>query len=121
MNEYELWIQVAKKIDCAIRAINSGTSFDKISVIDLHTAYLVTSLGYYELHESYISNSAYDKICKYMLTNYEKFKNQVRYPKETLEVLSLVAGTGYNIKYPSAIHEIANAYRRLRYGQEDVR
>lgn len=117
ISEYELWIQAAKKIDCAIKSINSGIPFDEISVIDLHTVYLVTSLGYYELHESYITDIAYDRMCKYMLTNYEEFKSQIRYPEETLEVLSLVAGTGYKIKYPPAIHEIVNAYRRLRYNE----
>lgn len=113
LTEYGLWILVARKVALVIKIINNGTSFDKISVIDLHTIYLVTSLGYYDLHESYISDNNYDKLCRYMLLHYEKFKGKVRHPEKTLDKDSLTAGTGYAIKYPSAIHEIVNAYRRL--------
>ena len=111
--EDKLWNQVALKMQYTIKAINNGVSFDKISIIDLHNIYLLTSLAYYKHDRSYISDTSFDKLCKYMLEHYNLFKDRIRHPEKLLCKEDLRAGTGYALEFPGAIHRILDMYIRL--------
>ena len=111
--EDKLWNQVALKMQYTIKAINNGVLFQEFSTIDLHNVYLMTSLAYYKHNRSYISDISFDKLCKYMLDNYNEFVSVVRHPEKLLTKDDLMAGTGFALEYPGAIHHILDMYMRL--------
>ena len=62
--------------------------------------YLMFSYAYYKENESLISDSEYDQICRDLITNWD---NITHWHKRLLNLESLKAGTGYDIKYPNRV------------------
>jgi len=110
----EFWNVVATKMDNTISDLNQGVQFDSFHPITLHTLYLLTSICYYHFHSSFIPDQLFDKLCVYILDNYEEFKVVVRHPEKTLSKESLQAGTGFDIEFPSTIWSLAEAFLKLK-------
>ena len=62
--------------------------------------YLMFSYAYYKENESLITDSEYDQICQDLITNWNDIKH---WHKPLLNLESLKAGTGYDIKYPNRV------------------
>ena len=58
------------------------------------------SYAYYQENESLITDSEYDQICQDLITNWNDITH---YHKPLLNLESLKAGTGYDIKYPNRV------------------
>jgi NAD-dependent DNA ligase len=72
--------------------------------------YLAASYAYYTRYESLLSDETYDKMCKYMLDNYEKLEHT---HKHLVDKEALRAGTGYQIKeYPLIVQVTAEGMIR---------
>ena len=62
--------------------------------------YLMFSYAYYKENESLITDSEYDQICQDLITNWNDITH---WHKPLLDLESLKAGTGYDIKYPPRV------------------
>ena len=62
--------------------------------------YLMFSYAYYKENESLITDSEYDQICQDLITNWHDITH---WHKPLLNLESLKAGTGYDIKYPNRV------------------
>jgi len=62
--------------------------------------YLMFSYAYYKENESLITDSEYDQICRDLITNWNDITH---WHKPLLDLESLKAGTGYDIKYPNRV------------------
>ena len=62
--------------------------------------YLMYSYAYYQENESLITDSEYDQICQDLITNWNDITH---WHKPLLNLESLKAGTGYDIKYPNRV------------------
>jgi len=62
--------------------------------------YLMYSYAYYKENESLIEDAEYDQICQDLITNWD---NITHWHKPLLDLESLKAGTGYDIKYPNRV------------------
>ena len=58
------------------------------------------SYAYYKENESLITDSEYDQICQDLITNWDDITH---WHKPLLNLESLKAGTGYDIKYPNRV------------------
>ena len=68
--------------------------------------YLMFSYAYYQENESLISDAEYDQICQDLITNWNDITH---WHKRLLNLDSLKAGTGYDIKYPERVVNAALA------------
>jgi NAD-dependent DNA ligase len=68
--------------------------------------YLMYSYAYYKENESLITDHEYDQICQDLITNWD---NITHWHKPLLNLESLKAGTGYDIKYPKRVQFAAIA------------
>ena len=68
--------------------------------------YLMFSYAYYQENESLISDAEYDQICNDLITNWNDITH---WHKKLLNLESLKAGTGYDIKYPERVVNAALA------------
>ena len=62
--------------------------------------YLMFSYAYYQENESLITDSEYDQICRDLITDWNDITH---WHKPLLNLDSLRAGTGYDIKYPERV------------------
>ena len=62
--------------------------------------YLMYSYAYYKENESLVDDTEYDQICRELI---EKWDNITHWHKPLLDLESLKAGTGYDIKYPNRV------------------
>ena len=62
--------------------------------------YLMYSYAYYQENESLIEDAEYDQICQDLITNWNDITH---WHKPLLNLESLKAGTGYDIKYPERV------------------
>ena len=62
--------------------------------------YLMFSYAYYKENESLIPDTEYDDICRELI---EKWDTITHWHKPLLNLESLKAGTGYDIKYPDRV------------------
>ena len=62
--------------------------------------YLMFSYAYYQENESLIEDTEYDQICQDLITNRDDITH---WHKALLNLESLKAGTGYDIKYPERV------------------
>ena len=62
--------------------------------------YLMFSYAYYKENESLVPDTEYDQICRDLITNWNDITH---FHKELLDLDSLKAGTGYDIKYPKRV------------------
>ena len=62
--------------------------------------YLMFSYAYYKENESLIPDTEYDQICQDLITNWDDITH---WHKRLLNLDSLKAGTGYDIKYPNRV------------------
>ena len=62
--------------------------------------YLMFSYAYYQENESLISDAEYDQICKDIITNWSEITH---WHKPLINLESLKAGTGYDIRYPERV------------------
>ena len=62
--------------------------------------YLMFSYAYYQENESLIPDTEYDQICQDLITNWNDITH---WHKRLLNLESLKAGTGYDIKYPNRV------------------
>ena len=62
--------------------------------------YLMFSYAYYKENESLIPDTEYDQICQDLITNWDDITH---WHKRLLNLESLKAGTGYDIKYPNRV------------------
>lgn len=74
--------------------------------------YLASSYSYYLRYTSLLSDEVYDKMCLYLLENYDKLEHPHKHlvTKEMLQ-----AGTGYNLKeedYPLIVRITAEGFIR---------
>ena len=68
--------------------------------------YLMFSYAYYQENESLIPDAEYDQICQDLITNWNDITH---WHKRLLNLDSLKAGTGYDIKYPERVVNAALA------------
>ena len=68
--------------------------------------YLMFSYAYYQENESLIPDAEYDQICQDLITNWNDITHC---HKRLLNLDSLKAGTGYDIKYPERVVNAALA------------
>ena len=68
--------------------------------------YLMFSYAYYKENESLIEDTEYDQICQDLITNWNDITH---WHKRLLNLESLKAGTGYDIKYPERVVNAALA------------
>ena len=62
--------------------------------------YLMFSYAYYKENESLVPDAEYDQICQDLITNWNDITH---WHKPLLDLESLKAGTGYDIKYPNRV------------------
>ena len=62
--------------------------------------YLMYSYAYYKENESLVDDTEYDQICRELI---EKWDTITHWHKPLLDLESLKAGTGYDIKYPNRV------------------
>ncbi len=62
--------------------------------------YLMYSYAYYQENESLITDTEYDDICRELI---DKWDSITHWHKRLLNLESLKAGTGYDIKYPDRV------------------
>ena len=62
--------------------------------------YLMFSYAYYQENESLVPDAEYDQICQDLITNWNDITH---WHKRLLNLESLKAGTGYDIKYPNRV------------------
>ena len=62
--------------------------------------YLMFSYAYYKENESLVPDAEYDQICQDLITNWHDITH---WHKPLLNLESLKAGTGYDIKYPNRV------------------
>ena len=62
--------------------------------------YLMYSYAYYKENESLVDDTEYDQICQDLITNWDTITH---WHKPLLDLESLKAGTGYDIKYPNRV------------------
>lgn len=68
--------------------------------------YLIASYCYYCRYESILSDEVYDKMCKYMLDNFDKLEHV---NKNLVDKAALLAGTAYQLKvddYPLRVRVV---------------
>ena len=58
------------------------------------------SYAYYQENESLVPDAEYDQICQDLITNWNDITH---WHKPLLNLESLKAGTGYDIKYPNRV------------------
>ena len=68
--------------------------------------YLMFSYAYYKENESLVPDAEYDQICQDLITNWNDITH---WHKRLLNLDSLKAGTGYDIKYPERVVNAALA------------
>ena len=68
--------------------------------------YLMFSYAYYKENESLVPDAEYDQICQDLITNWNDITH---WHKRLLNLESLKAGTGYDIKYPERVVNAALA------------
>ena len=71
--------------------------------------YLMYSYLYYEENESIVPDAEYDRICK---TLYEKWNDIEHRHKNLVDKDALIAGTGYQLKYPEMVKGAAKLLRK---------
>ena len=91
--------------------LNGGSKMDynEISIKLLVPYYLCYSYLYYEENKSLISDSEYDIICKRLHKNWDQVEHM---HKHLIDKNSLLAGTGYYLKYNDRIRNAARALAR---------
>ena len=108
----QIWAETAANLLGYIELLESGEAqFHEAPVIMTWNLYLVTSLAYYKMNESLMTDPWYDALCAFLLVNAEAVRGQIRHP-ERLDVDQLKAGTGYAIEHDNPTHEICNTMRR---------
>lgn len=66
--------------------------------------YLMHSYLYYEIHDTIIDDIEYDELCKQLK---DKWDSVEHFHKHLVDVQSLGAGTGYQLKYNNRIASAA--------------
>lgn len=112
--ESQIFSEAAQKLYDAIMEIKYGRPFDSFNFIMLHNIYMLGCILYYHLDESILSDTDFDKLCKYLLDNFNEAKKVIRNPDETFIKDNLQAGTGYNIKFDAIWWNIAQHYQRIK-------
>ena len=74
--------------------------------------YLMFSYAYYKENESLITDTEYDYSCRELI---EKWDTITHWHKPLLNLESLKAGTGYDIKYPNRVVAAAIALIKENY------
>lgn len=72
--------------------------------------FLASSYAYYCRYESLLSDETFDKMCAYMLENYDKLEHQ---HKHLVTKEMLTAGSGYNLTtddYPTIVKVTAEKF-----------
>ena len=70
------------------------------------------SYAYYKEGESLIEDAEFDQMCKDLIDNWDKIEH---YHKHLIDLDSLRAGTGYDIKYPNRVVGAAIALIKDRH------
>ena len=108
----QIWAEAAANLLGYIELLETGEAqFHEAPVIMTWNLYLVTSLSYYNYHNSFMTDSWYDALCAFLLVNAEAVRGQIRHP-ERLDEDQLRAGTGYAIEHDQPTHEIYYAMGR---------
>ena len=110
----EIFSEAAQKLYDAIMEIKYGRPFHSFNFIMLHNIYMLGSVLYYHLDESILSDTDFDKLCKYLLNHFDEAKKVIRHADETFVKANLEAGTGYNIKFNAIWWNIAQHYQRIK-------
>ena len=79
--------------------------------------YLMYSYLYYKKNESIVNDAEYDMICKRL---YDEWNDIEHHHKHLVDRDSLIAGTGYYIKYDERIKGAAIALLQTRRESEKV-
>jgi len=80
--------------------------------------YLMFSYAYYKENESLIEDTEYDQICQDLITNWNDITH---WHKRLLNLESLKAGTGYDIKYPERVVNAALALiKKTKINKSDM-
>ena len=80
--------------------------------------YLMFSYAYYKENESLIPDAEYDQICQDLITNWNDITH---WHKRLLNLESLKAGTGYDIKYPERVVNAALALiKKTKINKSDM-
>lgn len=70
--------------------------------------YLLASYCYYELDNPIMTDEEFDKLCKYILTNYDTLTHM---HKHLVSIDNLKASSALGIEYPLVIQILANDYQ----------
>jgi hypothetical protein len=87
----------------------------KINPASTFSWFLICSYAYYQRYESLLGDSTFDKMCEYMLKNYDTLEH-VNKDLVTKDMLS--AGSGYNLResdYPLRVQVISDELIREYY------
>ena len=80
--------------------------------------YLMFSYAYYKENESLIEDTEYDQICQDLITNWNDITH---WHKRLLNLESLKAGTGYDIRYPERVVNAALALiKKTKINKSDM-
>ena len=77
--------------------------------------YLMYSYLYYEKDISLIPDTEYDIICKRLYNEWDKVEH---FHKHIVNKEALIAGTGYQLKYPERVKNAAIALKEKYNGKE---
>lgn len=92
-----MWDVIARKVEKTLPLIERR-AFENINLIHLCTVYGVLSVAYYGLDKSYVSDGAYDDLCKYLLNNYQQCLD-AQVHTGIIDVEMLQAGSGYHLSH----------------------
>ena len=110
----ELWANVAKRVTDTVKQVEARDYSE--SLIHLATVYGVLSIAYYKDDKSWVSDGAYDDLCKHLLANYDEAMAMGTYGT-ILQKDALEAGTGYHLAnegtLPYSAQTLHDIYRKL--------
>jgi hypothetical protein len=115
----DIWAEAAENLVAYMDLLKTGEAqLHEAPLIMSHTLYLVTSMAYYKMNVSLMSDAWYDALCQFLYVNYDLLKTQVRHPEKFLDKEQLQAGTGYAIEFDQPTFEIYNAVGRVLLGRQ---
>jgi len=111
-----------RKIVTFAEELEEGATFHKRSRLLILDLYVLSSLLYYFYDYSIFSDGTYDKLCRYILRNFEEFKSVNLFDRVILNKNALKAGTGYHItvKRVPFINVLAHFYMEVIHDRSRI-
>lgn len=87
--------------------IKKGKPFSETPFRQLCDVYFVCNELYYKHNHPILPDTAYDKMCRYLLDNYEEAKEWISDIETYIPKANLKAGTGYKCECPDLMKNVA--------------